>query len=300
MSMYARHTWGSEGGPRDAAGWMSERIRDAEFAWLRDCEAAWACCLDGHWRAAAAAWEAAAPMAERFPAADPRRAAGASNLSLARRIRGAEGEALRLNQAAAECWREAETWLERARLTPRGRSSLFHLRLWRRHAAHYERAARADCLAALRTAQAVTFVNHAELLNARGDRRGAREACGAAREVCAAGHAPGASDSRWVATPRRRMELRRALLEGEAPDQAEERAEAPEPGGRKPPGGRQPPPAAQQPRDAEARAPFSSHAREQRWLVDEPPEFSVEGRVMAALLLTRLAPVHFPAWASSS
>jgi hypothetical protein len=42
------------------------------------------------------------------------------------------------------------------------------------------------------------------------------------------------------------------------------------------------------PQKSQETAGFISRAQQQGWIVDKPPEFTDEGRLMAAILLTRL------------
>jgi hypothetical protein len=118
------------------AGWVPEELYWEELSaeGLRLTATAEA---HAYWR------EAATVAAEVFSAIDPRRAASEANLSIAAFREGQRDEAMRLLAAARERWAGIGPWL--ADLKPRraARSSLFHLRLERKHPggyAHWERA----------------------------------------------------------------------------------------------------------------------------------------------------------------
>ena len=68
---------------------------------------------------------------------DPRFACGLANAAAAARHRGRLRTAEVRHRRACELWRSVPAWVERIRPAPRARSSLFHLRLARRHADIY-------------------------------------------------------------------------------------------------------------------------------------------------------------------
>lgn len=65
---------------------------------------------------------------------DPRFACGLANAAAAARHRGRIRVAERRRQRAGALWREVPAWIEGVRPALRGRSSLFHLRMAKRHA----------------------------------------------------------------------------------------------------------------------------------------------------------------------
>lgn len=78
-------------------------------------------------------WREAAAAAAAFAANDPRRATSLANLALVERDR-----ADALLEEAATLWEAAGDWVAALRPERRARSSLFHLRLSRRHRGGYD------------------------------------------------------------------------------------------------------------------------------------------------------------------
>ena len=72
-----------------------------------------------------------------LPRDDPRFACGLANAAAAARHRGRTRVAERRRRRAKALWREVPAWIGRVRPAPRARSSLFHLRMVRRHAEAY-------------------------------------------------------------------------------------------------------------------------------------------------------------------
>lgn len=102
-------------------------------------------------------------LAEGFGARDPRVAASLNNLGVTQRLGGDLTAADQSYRQALEQWESASEWVRQMRLTPRARSSLFHLRLENRHRATYERNARAQFSKQLTLGRTVTLNNLAEL-----------------------------------------------------------------------------------------------------------------------------------------
>ena len=78
-----------------------------------------------------------------LPRNDPRFACALANAAAAADHRGRRRVAERRRQRARELWRRVPVWADRIRPAPRARSSLFHLRLARRHAETYRENLRA-------------------------------------------------------------------------------------------------------------------------------------------------------------
>lgn len=119
-----------------AAGWSAEELYweelNAAGLALPPAEAA------DYWR------EAAAVAPTLFAAKDPRRATSLANLALVEPARGAA-----LLAEAAAVWQAAGDWVAALKPERRARSSLFHLRLARKHPGGYEGWSRARYTALL-------------------------------------------------------------------------------------------------------------------------------------------------------
>lgn len=99
----------------------------------------------GHHRAALRVLERTVEWTGRFPVGDPRHAAALNNAAWARARAGDVGGAIELADAAVQAWARARTqWLEGMRLGTRARSSLFHLRMERKHRDRYASLVRAE------------------------------------------------------------------------------------------------------------------------------------------------------------
>ena len=122
-----------------AAGW-----RRSEIWWERLQARAKARQIAGDLDAAARGWMLAHGLGLIcLSRQDPRFACGLANAAAAARHRGRLRIAEERHRRACELWRSVPTWVERIRPAPRARSSLFHLRLARRHAETYRENLRA-------------------------------------------------------------------------------------------------------------------------------------------------------------
>ncbi len=117
------------------AGWTPEELyweelSEAALA-LPPAEAA------AHWR------EAAAAARTYLEAEDARQATSLANLALAEALAGRAAEARVLLEEAQRRWQAAQPWVARLAPERRARSSLFHLRLERKHQGGYDHWSRA-------------------------------------------------------------------------------------------------------------------------------------------------------------
>ena len=122
-----------------AAGW-----RRPEIWWERVQARAKAAQIAGDLDTAAWYWMLAWRAGWLFlPRDDPRFACGLANAAAAAEHRGRFRIAERRRQRAGALWDAVPAWVDRIRPAPRARSSLFHLRLARRHAETYRENIRA-------------------------------------------------------------------------------------------------------------------------------------------------------------
>ena len=116
-----------------AAGW-----RRSEIWWERLQVRGKTNQIAGDLDAAARYWMLAWGLGRLFlPRHDPRFACGLANAAAAAEHRGRLRVAARRRQRARELWRSVPVWVDRIQPSPWARSSLFHLRLARRHAETY-------------------------------------------------------------------------------------------------------------------------------------------------------------------
>ena len=122
-----------------AAGW-----RRSEVWWERLQTRAKAAQIAGDLDTAARYWMLAWGLGWLcLPRDDPRFACGLANAAVAAEHRGRLRVAERRRQRARDLWRSVPGWVDGIRPSPRARSSLFHLRLARRHAETYRENLRA-------------------------------------------------------------------------------------------------------------------------------------------------------------
>ena len=113
--------------------------------------------------AAYAAWRSAAAIARAFAPDDPRRAASRTHLALCRAASGDAAAARRAFRRALRAWEAAETWVARMDIGQRARSSVFHLRLERKHPGGYDAIARAGFARLLGAGRAAAHAGRAHL-----------------------------------------------------------------------------------------------------------------------------------------
>jgi tetratricopeptide (TPR) repeat protein len=234
---------------------------DVDFSWLAYQETARKWFEVGRQRAACNEWRAGFEIAEQLGANDPRRAASLSNLAIALCIEGDYPESERLYRAAEQAWKDAAPWVEQMQFQPRARSSLFHLRLEARHARTYKQSVIAGYQRLLCAGRAVTLSNLGELfeLLARAPQ---------ARDLYAQAHDLRATSMDEAETLAQRMSAKLRALSGESPAGT--------------------PPLVRSSAFAYTALSFSAQAERMRWIVDQPAEFTDEGRLMAAVLCAQM------------
>jgi tetratricopeptide (TPR) repeat protein len=232
-------------------------IDRAEFLWVELSEVAAAQLDAGQFIVAAKKWQEAFDIAQQFEGNDPRLASSLNNLAIAHRIRRNFAKAEQYYQRAIVGWQAASAWVDEMYLTPLARSSLFHLRMGQKHKQEYRRIAIRKYRALLPAGRAATHNNLAELYHA--------------------GHREGDAEPLYVQALRDRSEAmgadepNTAIIRENAKTlraQAADRSRAHASHHTMDPG------------------TFSAQAARKRWIIDQPAEFTDEGRLMAALLLT--------------
>jgi tetratricopeptide (TPR) repeat protein len=234
---------------------------DPEFKWVQKTEEGAQDFESGHFTAAADKWETAHGFTHGFDPGDPRRASSLNNLAIAFRIRQNFKEAEDLYQSALEDWQSGLHWVKSMRLEQRARSSLFHLRMELKHRKKYDDMARRKYEELLHGGRAATLNNLAELYH-RTDR--IQDARRLYREALRerSNSMPERGD---VAT----------IIQHNLSSLSEKTVKPPD-----------------------SIVPSYDHlkksmlfipkAERNGWIVDKPPEFTDEGRLMAAILLMHL------------
>ncbi|MGH7928587.1 MAG: hypothetical protein ACREQV_12415 [Candidatus Binatia bacterium] len=239
---------------------VEPEIRDAEFSWIACQEKACKMFIAGRQQGACTEWRSGAELAEQFDANDPRRAASLNNLGIGLRIEDNDDESERLYRDSEQAWKNAALWIEEMRLQPRARSSLFHLRLESNHARIYNARIRGAYQQLLSAGYAVTLNNMGELFGHLGYTSQARDLYGQAYDLrCTA-----MDENETLA---RRMKAHLNILNGQSePSQSPTQPSA----------------------FAYTELAFNTQAEKMKWIVDRPPEFTDEGRLMAAVLGTQM------------
>jgi tetratricopeptide (TPR) repeat protein len=196
-----------------------------------------------------------------FDDRDPRLAGSLNNLALAFRIKHDFDEAERIYRRALQNWKSAAHWVETMQLRQRARSSLFHLRLESKHRKKYDNIARKNYKKLLSAGQAGTLNNLAELFQTSKRFKEAERYYHQALRKRA--ESMDEQESGVVIINMNLDSLSDAI--NKLPETALR--------------------AAQKSKDP---AGFISKAEQQGWIVDKPPEFTDEGRLMAAIFLSHL------------
>ncbi len=239
---------------------ISQKDRaNPEFLWVHITEAATSDFDGGRFSIAAEKWQNAYRIAQGFDECDPRLAGSLNNLAIAFRINKDFEQAARCYRNALDNWESAADWVDRMQLGQRARSSLFHLRLENKHRKKYDNIARRNYQKLISAGHAATLNNLAELFHSINQRQDAKQHYAQALQhrISSMG-----DQDRGVAVIRKNI----ACLSDAAapqPDKTDNSA-----------------------RQSNAPASFLSQAEHHRWVVDRPAEFTDEGRLMAAILLT--------------
>jgi len=234
---------------------------DPELLWAQLSEAAASNFNGGRFAAAAEGWKNAHAVAQDFDEYDPRLAAGLNNLAITFRIKQNFEETEKFYRRAMDGWEAASQWVDGMRLEQRARSSLFHLRLERKHREQYDRVARKKYQKLLLAGRAGILNNLAELFHSTNRFKEAEQFYHQAfqQRISSMG-----DQERGATVIRKNIAC---LSDAAAP---------------------QPDATDNSHRQSSAAALFMSQAERHRWIVDRPAEFTDEGRLMAAILLTHL------------
>jgi tetratricopeptide (TPR) repeat protein len=234
---------------------------NSEFLWVHITEAGTSEFDGGRYNIAVEKWQSAYRIAQGFGDCDPRLAGSLNNLAIAFRINRDFDEAERVYRSALKNWDSAAHWIDRMRLTQRARSSLFHLRLERKHRKKYDNIARRQYQKLLSAGQAATLNNLAELFHSTNRLKEAEQFYHQALRKRTSSME---EQECGVTVIRKNI----ACLSDAAAPQSEKTDNSAH--------------------HTNAPASFLSQAEHQRWVVDRPAEFTDEGRLMAAILLTHL------------
>jgi len=231
---------------------------DHEFKWVKKTEEAALYFKSGHFIAAADKWETAQGFTHGFDPEDPRRAGSLNNLGIAFRIRQNFKEAEDLYQCALEGWQYALYWVKTMHLAPRARSSLFHLRMERKHQKKYDDMARRKYENLIHRGRAGTLNNLAELSHSTDRIADARRLYQEALRECS----NLLTEKRDFATiiQRNLFSLSKKKVNQHEPMVSSNG-------------------------HLKESMFFIAMAEQKGWVVDKPPEFTDEGRLMAAILL---------------
>jgi tetratricopeptide (TPR) repeat protein len=241
---------------------ISEKDRaNPEFLWVNITEAATLEFDGGRFSVAAEKWQNAYRIAQGFDECDPRLAGSLNNMGIAFRINKDFEQAVRCYRNALENWESAADWVDRMKLGQRARSTLFHLRLESKHRKKYDNVTRRNYQKLLSAGQAATLNNLAELFHSTNQRQDAKQ-----HYAQALPHRIGSmgDQERGVTVIRKNIECLSDAASSES-DKTDNSA-----------------------RQSNTLASFLSQAEHHRWVVDRPAEFTDEGRLMAAILLTHL------------
>ncbi len=234
--------------------------QDIELLWMELSEGAFLEFEKGKFVSASEQWQKAYKIAEDLDANDPRLACSLNNLANGYRIEEDWEGAERLYRQALKCWKASSEWVEKMHLVQRARSSLFHLRLEQKHRDQYNTIERSKYRKILLGGQGGTYNNLAELCQATNRLQEAKKFYDQALQERMSSMG---EKERGVRIIRKNKDIFSQKL----PDREDRDA---------------------QPQNAPDVLPFSSQAQQNGWLVDLPPEFTDEGRLMAAVLLTHL------------
>ena len=232
-----------------------------EFLWVHITEAAASEFDGGRYSIAAEKWQSAYRIAQGFDDSDPRLAGSLNNLAIAFRINRDFDEAERVYRSALKNWDSAAHWVDRMQLTQRARSSLFHLRLENKHRKQYDNIARRNYQKLIPAGHAATLNNLAELFHS----------TNRIKEAEPVYHQ--ALDKRLCSMDEQEYGV--AVINTNLAGFSDTF-------------NRSPGTTASVVYESKEIDGFISRAAQQGWIVDKPSEFTDEGRLMAAILLTHL------------
>ena len=234
---------------------------DPEFLWLHVTDAASLEFSGSRYCIAAEKWKKAYKIAQYFDDSDPRLAGSLNNMGIAFRIKKDFEQAARCYRNALKNWESASHWIDRMRLTQRARSSLYHLRMENKHRQVYGNIERMSYQKLLSAGHAGTLNNLAELFHST--------------------HRFKEAEQFYHQALRKRIgsmgerEYGVAIINTNLAGLSDKLNKSP---GRK----------FGISHKSKETAGFISKAEQQGWIVNNPSEFTDEGRLMAAILLTHL------------
>lgn len=234
---------------------------EPEFLWVQLSESAASEFDGGRLAAAAEGWKSAHSVALKFDEQDPRLAGSLNNLAIAFRINRDFEEAEQVYRSALKNWGSAAHWIDRMQLKQRARSSLFHLRMERKHRRKYDNIARRNYQKLLSAGQAGTLNNLAELFHSTNRFKEAEQFYHQALRKRV-----GSMDE---------QEYGVAIINTNLASLSDTFNKSP---------GR----TFSVSHKSKKTAAFISRATQQGWVVNKPSEFTDEGRLMAAIFLTHL------------
>jgi len=237
-------------------------IESQELLWIDCCETAAGEFRLKHLKTADEYWQEALNITGSFPDNDPRHAASINNMGVICRFRNKPEAAEKYYQSAKLKWVAAADWVSHMEIKSRAASSRFHLRMERRHRETYNEPLINEYLNKLDAGYAATLNNHAELLFYRGNYQQARAQYTLALDKRTRAGLSADNELRAI-----EGNLHRTLNEGNEHNPQEYQ------------GNRhvQPSP-----------LNFMDRARREKWIIDKPPVFTDEGRLMAAILFTHV------------
>ena len=234
---------------------------DPDFLWVQITEEAVVELDSGRLSVAVEKWQKAHDVAQDFDPGDPRLASSLNNLAIAFRINQDFEEAARYYRSAIENWESASSWIDRMQLEQRARSSLFHLRMERKHRKKYDNIARRKYHQLLAAGHAGTLNNLAELFHRTKKFQEAEQLYQQALQKRLV--SMDELDSGVATIKANLASLSNTFTK--PPDTMSSR-----------------------PLQSRETLGFISRAKGNRWIVDKPPEFTDQGRFMAAIFLTHL------------
>ena len=232
-----------------------------EFIWVHITETATSEFDGGRFSIAAEKWQNAYRIAQGFDDCDPRLAGSLNNLAIAFRINKDFEQAARCYRNALENWESAADWVDRMQVGQRARSSLFHLRLESKHRKKYDNMARRNYQKLLSAGQASTLNNLAELFDSTNRFKEAEQFYHQALR-----QRTGSMDQ---------QECGVAIINTNLAGLSDTISKSPGA-------------TFSVAHTSKETADFISRAVQRGWIVDKPAEFTDEGRLMAAILLTHL------------
>lgn len=235
-------------------------MTDKELLWLDQTEAAYAACKEKNYAHMFQLCEQALGLVAHFQEEDPRQACSLNNLAVALCLLQKQQNARKVCLHAHHFWKNAKPWIEKMTTENAGRSSLFHMRMRKKHPMDYDNLAKKLAEEIWNAGWAATLNNLAHLLRLKQRHRIAQALHAQALDFRQQGF--GQEESGAVA-------IRSAMKPGALGETCDFGI-------------------------APVAMPFRKLAFERHWIMDEPPEFNDLGRLNTASRLTfLLSPNNF-------